>query len=192
MDGMKIRLATPRLILRPLEPQDAGPMFGYRSRPGVFRYQIWQPAGESEIREFIERQKNIALGTPGAWFTLAITLRDGGEMIGDAGMHFSDSDPGAVEIGITLSPARQKRGYAAEALQEILRFLLDTLGKDRITASVDPRNGPSIRLLERVGMHREAFFPGSMVIRGETVDDVVYALRLDEYKKGKNRGAPDG
>jgi RimJ/RimL family protein N-acetyltransferase len=183
---MKTRLATPRLILRPLEPQDSGPMFGYRARPDVFRYQIWQPADEMEIRAFIQEQQITAPGSPGAWCSLAITLRDGGEMIGDAGMHFSDSDSGAVEIGITLSPAFQKRGYAAEALQEILRFLFDSLGKDRVTASVDPRNSSSIRLLERVGMHREAFFPGSMVIRGETVDDVVYALRLAEYKKGKN------
>jgi RimJ/RimL family protein N-acetyltransferase len=180
---MKIHLTTPRLVLRPLEPTDAGAMFRYRSRPDVSRYQIWQPAEESEIRGYIERQKNIALDTPGTWFSLAITLRESGEMIGDIGLHFPEANTAEAEIGITLSPAFQKRGFAAEALGEAFRFLFFSLGKDRLTASVDPRNGPSIRLLERAGMRREAFFPGSMVVRGETVDDVVFALRKDEFIK---------
>jgi RimJ/RimL family protein N-acetyltransferase len=105
-------------------------------------------------------------------------------MIGDVGLHFHEAKPAEVEIGITLSPAFQGSGYAAEALQEVFRFLFFSLGKDRVVASADPRNLPSLRLLERAGMRREAFFRGQMVIRGETVDEVVFSLPKADFRKG--------
>ena len=160
-------------------------MFKYRCRPDVYRYQIWQPADESEIREYIEKQKTLAPDTPGTWFSLAITLRENGAMIGDVGLHFHEQDPAQAEIGITLSPAFQKRGFAVESLEAACRFLFLSKGKERITASVDPRNGSSIRLLERVGMRKEAHVRECMTIRGELVDDVVYAMRKDELKPTK-------
>ncbi|MGB7538915.1 MAG: GNAT family protein, partial [Anaerolineales bacterium] len=61
-------------------------------------------------------------------------------------------------------------------------------GKDRIYASVDPRNKPSIRLLERVGMRKEAFLPASMVIRGELVDDLVYAVKKADFRPSGGAG----
>jgi RimJ/RimL family protein N-acetyltransferase len=179
---MDTPIPTRRLILRPLQASDAGPMFAYRSRPDVSRYQIWQPANVSEIRDFIEKQKTLAFDTPGTWFSLAIVLRESGEMIGDIGLHFLEAKTDEMEIGITLSPAFQKRGFAVEALEEIFRFLFFSKDKDRITASVDPRNLASIRLLERAGMQKKAYFREKMVIRGELVDDVVYAVGKEEFR----------
>lgn len=178
---MNIRLLTPRLILRPLRPEDAAAMFGYRSRPDVFRYQLWRPADEAEIREYIGRQQRLAPGEPGTWYSLAIERREGGGMIGDAGLHFPDGNPDEVEIGITLSPEFQRRGFAAEALREIFRFCFHMLAKTRITAGADPRNLASVRLLERMGMTRTAYVRACLEVRGELVDDVRYAVRKDDY-----------
>jgi RimJ/RimL family protein N-acetyltransferase len=180
---MEIRLSTPRLILRPLEPPDAGALFRYRSLPDVWRYQIWRPADESEVRAFIAGQRQTAPDTPGTWYSLAITLREGGEMIGDVGLHFHEAKPAEVEIGITLSPVFQGRGFAAEALQEVFRFLFFSLGKDRVVASADPRNLSSLRLLERAGMRRGALIRGQMVVRGETVDDVIFSLLKADFRE---------
>jgi RimJ/RimL family protein N-acetyltransferase len=178
---MTFSLSTRRLILRPLKPEDADLMFRYRSRPVVWRYQIWRPEDISEIHAFIEKQKVLLLDTPGTWFSLAITRRESGEMVGDLGMHFPEEENSGVEIGITLDPEYQKRGYAAEALDAAFRFLFFSLGKDRVYASVDPRNTASIRLLEGRGMRKVSCLTGSLVIRGERVDDYIYALRRDEY-----------
>jgi RimJ/RimL family protein N-acetyltransferase len=179
---MEILLSTRRLILRPLRAEDTETMFRYRSRPDVSRYQVWQPADISEVRAFIEKQSGIAPGARGTWVNLAMTLRDTGIMAGDVGLHFPEIESTQMEIGITLSPAFQRRGLAAEALEEVCRFAFFTLSKDRIYASVDPRNKPSIRLLERVGMRKEAFLPASMVIRGELVDDLVYAVKKADFR----------
>jgi RimJ/RimL family protein N-acetyltransferase len=185
---MEILLSTRRLILRPLQAGDAETMFRYRSRPDVSRYQVWQPADESEVRAFIEKQSGLAPGARGTWYSLAMTLRENGILIGDVGLHFPEVEAAQLEIGITLSPAFQRRGLAAEALEEVCRFAFSSLGKDRLYASVDPRNKPSIRLLERVGMRKEAFLPGSMVIRGELVDDLVYAVKKSDFRPAGGAG----
>ena len=44
---MEILLSTRRLVLRPLQAEDAETMFRYRSRPDVSRYQSWLPAEKS-------------------------------------------------------------------------------------------------------------------------------------------------
>ncbi|MFN2299761.1 MAG: GNAT family N-acetyltransferase [Anaerolineales bacterium] len=181
---MTLSLLTPRLALRPLQPSDAGAMFCYRSRPDVWRYQIWKPAGEAEVRTFIEGLADADPGTPGTWLCLAITSRERGEMIGDVGLRFPEREAGSVEIGITLSPAAQKQGFAAETLEEVFRFLFLSLGIERIFASIDPRNSSSLRLMRRLGMRREAHIRGGRIIRGETVDDVIYAIRKKEFSAG--------
>ncbi len=181
-DPAPIRLTTRRLILRPLDPGDAAAMFRYRSRPEVYRYQLWLPADEAEIRAFIEKQARLAPGSPGTWYSLAVTLKEGGLMVGDIGMHFPAGDPGQAEVGITLSPAHQRRGFAGEALREVLRFLFEDMQQLRVYASVDPRNRPSVRLLEKVGLRKEAFLPGSLVVRGERVDDAVYSIHKSDFR----------
>ncbi|MGB7539708.1 MAG: GNAT family N-acetyltransferase, partial [Anaerolineales bacterium] len=131
---MEILLSTRRLNLRPLQAEDAETMFRYRSRPDVSRYQVWRPADISEVRAFIEKQSGIAPGARGTWYSLAMTLRENGMMIGDVGLHFPEIESAQMEIGITLSPAFQRRGLAAEALEEVCRFVFFSLGKDRIYA----------------------------------------------------------
>jgi RimJ/RimL family protein N-acetyltransferase len=38
--------------------------------------------------------------------------------------------------------------------------------------------------MRRMGMRREAHIRGGRIIRGETVDDVIYAIRKKEFSAG--------
>ena len=58
-------------------------------------------------------------------------------------------------------------------------FAFAAFGLHRITASVDPRNVASCRVLEKAGFVKEAHFRQSEWFKGEWADDVVYA-RLHE------------
>jgi len=91
-----------------------------------------------------------------------------------------------VEIGITLARGFQGRGFATEALRAVLGYLFSTLGKHRVFGSVDPRNAPSLALLERVGMRREAHFVESLWFKGAWADDVIYAMLRREYLAENN------
>ena len=69
-------------------------------------------------------------------------LLDGGKLIGDCGFRVVESDPAQAEIGATLAPEFQGKGYASEALRALLNYLFTTLKKHRVF-------GPSIRVTPR-------------------------------------------
>jgi RimJ/RimL family protein N-acetyltransferase len=182
-----MELATARLRLDALRREDAAALFAYRADPAVSRYQGWRPASPDEAMRFIERQQAVAFDTPGSWFQFALRLGDAGELAGDLGLHFVDAD--TVEFGVTLAPAQQGRGLAAEALHAVLALAFDALGRHRVFASVDPRNLACVKLLERLGLRKEAHFRESWRDGEAWADDAVYAMLASEWRA---RRAPMG
>lgn len=181
-------LVTPRLILRRLEPADAGVIHAYRADPEVARYQSWEPASAEEVEDYIKRLQGVALLTPGAWFQLGIVRRDTGELIGDCGIHARADEPRQVELGITLAPAAQRQGFAAEAMSALLDYLFTRTETHRVCCSVDPRNRSCLRLLEKIGLRREAHLVESLFLKGEWVDDVVFGVLRQEWKSRVEKG----
>ncbi len=90
-------------------------------------------------------------------------------------------DPRQVEIGFTVAPAHQGRGFATEAVLGILAYLFECVHKHRVFASVDPRNVASMALLKRVGMRQEAHYRESLWFKGGWADDVVFGILESEW-----------
>lgn len=164
-----MEIVTRRLRLDALRAEDAPALFAYRSDPAVSRWQGWKPAAEADAARFIAEQENVAPDMPGAWWQRAIRLRGTGELVGDLGLHFlADA---TVELGITLAPARQRQGYAREALEVMLDFTFGGLRKRHVIARVMPRNFMCMRLLEGLGLKRYAV----------EQDEVVFALDAGQW-----------
>jgi RimJ/RimL family protein N-acetyltransferase len=58
-------------------------------------------------------------------------------------------------IGIALDPAQRGRGYGADALALLTRYLFETFTVERVEASTDLENIPAQRALDRAGFTRE-------------------------------------
>ena len=54
-------------------------------------------------------------------------------------------------------------------------------GFRRIIGRLDARNAASARVLERLGMRREAHFVESEFVKGQWTDEVVYAMLEREW-----------
>ena len=65
----------------------------------------------------------------------------------------------------------------------MLRLGFEELGLHRIIGRIDARNTPSARVLERLGMRREAHFVHNEILKGEWTDEVVYAMLEDEWRR---------
>jgi RimJ/RimL family protein N-acetyltransferase len=174
-----MEIVTARLRIDALHREDAEVLYAYRADPAVSRYQSWKPASVAEAGTFIEAQQRVTPDTPGSWWQRAIRLRDPAALIGDLGLHFTDA--ATVELGITLAPAQHHHGYAREALEMILDFVFGGLRKHRVFASVDPRNVACVKLLEGLGMRREAHFRESLRDGDGWADDLVYAMLEREW-----------
>ncbi len=175
-------LVTDRLIIRQLEPSDAEAFWAYKQLPEAVRFQTWRPKSLAEVERFVEEMHAVKPCTPDAWLQVAVCLKDSGVMVGDVGLHFLE-DTAQMEIGYTISPHHQRKGYATEAVRVILDYLFATLGKHRITASLDPRNAASAAVLEKLGFRREAHFRKSFYMDGEWCDDWVYAMLREEWQQ---------
>lgn len=174
---------TERLTLDRLRVEDAPALSRYRSDPDVARYQTWLPESVDEALDFIEGINDIEFDTPGSWFQFAIRHHGDSLLVGDLGVHFLEDEPRNVEIGFTVAPAQQGGGIGTEAVIALLDHLFGMLDKHRVSASVDPRNVPSIALLRCVGFREEAHFRESLWFKGEWVDDMVFAMLRSEWEQ---------
>lgn len=60
---------------------------------------------------------------------------------------------GAVEIGYSLMPAFHHRGYATEMMAAVIDHVSSDARVERVTAETIADNGPSQRVLDRLGFH---------------------------------------
>ena len=67
---------------------------------------------------------------------------------------FSPEDAGvsAVEIGYCIGAAWWRRGYTSEALSEVIRFFMEEVGANRVSARHDPENPNSGRVMRHCNM----------------------------------------
>ncbi len=173
-------IITERLLIRKLEILDREDFFKYRSLPEVYEYQSFIPKSISAVDDFISHIPSTP-NRPNTWFQLAIVKKDEGMLIGDIGIHFLE-DNAQVEVGYTLAPSYQGQGYAIEALKAVISYLFFNLAKHRITASVDPNNLKSIKLLEKLGMRKEGHFIKSFRMGDMWFDDCIYAILRYDWK----------
>jgi RimJ/RimL family protein N-acetyltransferase len=176
------QLETPRLVIRRFQDNDLAKLIAYRADPDVARYQMWETYNETQAKELIGSVKNKEPGEPGA-FQFALESKSFGELIGDLMLRADEHDKRLGEIGYTLAKHAQGQGLATEAMQALLKFCFETLSMHRLSATADPRNLPSLKLLERLGFRREAYFVKSLWFKGEWADDVVYALLKEGWLK---------
>ncbi|MFC4762651.1 GNAT family N-acetyltransferase [Dyella koreensis] len=176
-----MHLETQRLRIDALRDEDAEALFAYRGDPAVARYQGWWPASLADTEAWIGSQATMPAS--GHWYQRAIRLAGEDRLIGDMGVRLPVADE-AAEFGISIAPLHQGQGYAREAVRALLDWLLVEMKQRRVCASVDPRNQASVALLRSLGLRQEAHFRQSLQLRGEWVDDVVFALLATEWPSG--------
>ena len=63
----------------------------------------------------------------------------------------------------------------------VLRLGFEGLDLHRVCGRLDGRNAASARVLERLGMRREAHLVQNEIVKGEWSDEVVYAMLRHEW-----------
>lgn len=165
-------------MLRPIDAEDDEQIFAYRSDSEANKFQGWIPKKLDDVKEFISKNPR-EYNQPETWFQLVIIEKSTNKIVGDLGLHFIGIHQ--CEIGCTLAKDHQGKGLATEALKGVINHIFNDLEKHRIVASIDPLNIGSIKLMERLGFRKEAHFKKSLLINGEWVDDIVYALLREEW-----------
>lgn len=172
-------LETARLRLRPFEPRDLDDLYALESDVEVMRYGSHVPwtqraQAEAKLAEILDATRSA---TVCRW---AIAEHEADRMIGDCVLFSINREHARCEVGYSLFPAQQGRGFAREVVHRALRWAFDSLGMMRIEADSDPRNVRSCRLLERLGFQREGLLRQRWRIGGDVQDSVLYGLLKHE------------
>ena len=177
-----IVITSERLTLRYLMDSDIKNLLHYRSKPEIARYQFWEPYTEKDAFELIQKYKNGEPFLPGNWTQLGIVLTEDNKLIGDIALKIDGFQKHNGEIGFNLSPDYQGRGYATEAVKVLFDYAFEKLGLHRIIGICDARNEGSVKLMERIGMRREAHFKENVWFKGTWGDEYVYAVLKGEWE----------
>ncbi len=91
---------------------------------------------------------------------------------------------GLAEIGYALSTEFQRRGLMAGALRILLADLFERTAIRRVEARCAIDNRASQRVLDSVGFEREGLLRGYFVLRGQEIDNYLYAILKDDWESG--------
>jgi RimJ/RimL family protein N-acetyltransferase len=184
-------LRTERLSLRAYRSDDIENVVSMFGREDVSRYLNWEPMDREAATALVERRLHqTRIEHEGDGIVLVAEERDDGVFVGELMLRMSSEASRQGEIGWSVHPDMQGRGYATEGAREMLRVGFEELGLHRIVAECDPRNEASIRVMEKLGMRREAHHLDAMFLKGEWVGSLVYAMLEDEWRTLMDGRAP--
>jgi RimJ/RimL family protein N-acetyltransferase len=172
-----VELRTARLLLRPWRLNDAG-----------FAYERVQ---DPEFGRFILASlPNPYLFGHAEQFVANAVLRDwanepsfvfelDGRAIGDVSVRV-DAQHAIAEMGWGVAREHWGKGLMTEAAGAAMRWAFDTYDLARVYARCDAENVGSWRVMEKLGMRREAHLRGHRLLRGERRDELWYGILRSE------------
>jgi ribosomal-protein-alanine N-acetyltransferase len=170
-------LETERLRLRPFAESDMAeiaPLIGAREVAAT-TLRIPHPFNEQHFQHFLEHMQGEK--TP----NFAITLREGGALIGGIGFRIAPEHQHA-ELGYWLAVPYWRKGYATEAGHAMLRYGFRDLKLYRIFASHFGHNPASGRVLLKLGMRYEGCQRGHLHKWDQFVDSEMYGMLRQEWE----------
>lgn len=176
----RTELQTPRLLLRP---------YGFEDVADVFAY-----AADEEWSRFLTIPRPYRLRDAEAYVAQAV-LRDwavqplfsivlDGRNVGSVGVRVN-SQHRLGELGWGLARKHWGNGLIPEAAAAVIDWAFPAFELDKVCAQADARNTQSHRVMEKLGMTREACFRQHRLHRGERVDEVWYGLLREEWETRK-------
>jgi RimJ/RimL family protein N-acetyltransferase len=173
-------IETQRLRLRPFAISDFDALFAMQSREDVARFLYWDARSRAEVRNALEKKiASTAIRTETDALALAAVLPQTGELVGDFVLWLHGPEQG--EIGFIVHPDHHGRGYATEAGRVLLGLAFEGLGLHRVIGCAEARNTASARVLEKLGMRREAHFVENEWVKGEWQSELIFAMLHREW-----------
>lgn len=180
-------LVGSRVVLRPLVAEDYNQWHEVRTVNELWLTQ-WEPRripGQPDVVQSRQafssrcaaRQRERQLGT-GFGFGVFVGTR----LIGE--MNVSSLQRGPFQnayVGYWVDQRMAGRGYIPEALVVAMEFAFEELRLHRLQIAIIPRNGPSRRVVEKLGIRLEGMAERYLEINGVWEDHLRYAITAEEW-----------
>jgi RimJ/RimL family protein N-acetyltransferase len=170
-------IRTARLLLREHREEDFDDIHAYAAIPEVSCFMVWGPNTLEDTRKYLDLQ--IAQQQQWPRDHVGLIIERDGVAIGSIRMDLQGDE--TADLGYTLHRDHWRQGLATEASAAILQVAFGILGLHRVWATSDVENTGSFRVMEKLGMRREAQFRQDTLVRGAWRDNYLYAILADEW-----------
>lgn len=190
MSSTGVAADTPRLRLVPLNLTDVDAACAALSDPAVYAFIPEDPPCDAAAlgRRWARYLRGPAdESADEQWLNATVWTRSPSQVIGtvQATVHPARR---TADIAYLLGSAFWGCGYGTEAVAALVAWLWHHTEVARIEATLDVRNVPSRRLLERLGFARVAFLPQADFFKGAASHEYRYALT--RVSDGPRRAVP--
>ncbi|WAL58771.1 GNAT family N-acetyltransferase [Thermocoleostomius sinensis] len=143
---------TQRLSLRQPVAEDAALIFKqYAQDPEVAKYTGWQPHQSiEETHKWLSRC--VSVWADASAFPYVLIRKKDAQLIGMVEIRFNNFK---ADLGYVLARSEWGKAYMPEAVQVLTDWALEQDEIYRVWAVCDVENSASVRVMEKVGMHRE-------------------------------------
>lgn len=148
------QIKTHRLILRPWKKEDLEPLARMNADLRTMKFLPALLTHEESKERLAVYTRHIEDHGWGLWAVSAPGVSDFIGWIGLWPIGFDAHFTPAIEIGWRLLPEFWGQGYATEGAKAALQYGFDLLKLDAIVSITVPANVRSIRVMEKLGMHR--------------------------------------
>lgn len=169
-------LTTTRLIIRPFTGADVNAVHTYTSNAQVMTYIDDGALTLTQTQDFVHLQ----IGDDAKAF--AVVLSSTHQLMWHIIAHPWVAHR-TYELGWVFNPTYHGQGFATEAASAVMAYCFDHLDAHRVIATCQPENPASFRVMEKLGMRREAHFH-QCIARGNGVwwDEYFYAILASEWQ----------
>jgi RimJ/RimL family protein N-acetyltransferase len=176
--NMTLPIITERLILRNFTYGDIQDIIKIVSHPSVARITTNIKSNETAVRKYIDKLNSYQPFEKDKYYDLAIERKIDGKVVGLLGLMCEDHQQGL--IGWALGINYRGNGYVTEGARALILYGFSELHLHRIYAKTSHINTASWRVMERVGMRKEAHLREVEFRDGEWIDEFIYAVLADE------------
>lgn len=170
-----------KIQLREVKEEDWQSIHSYASIEEVCKYQPWGPNTEEESKAYVNDIIEDALVKPRTRYAYAIV--EEGSVIGVCELNIRDRTNERGEIAYILHPDRWGYGFASEAARTLLNFSFEELGLHKVSATCNPENNASKRVLAKLGMKKEGVLRDDLKMRDGWRDSLLFSILETEWTK---------
>lgn len=174
-------IQTERLLLREINASDLADVHEYASDPLVSRFEFWGPntpdVTENVVQGWLTQQQQW----PREEVNLGVEAVSVHKLIGVITLRMKDDANRGADFGFAFNRRYWNQGYATEAARAVIDAAFRMLNVHRVWAGCDTRNIGSYRVMEKLGMRREAHLRKDVWQKGEWRDSYRYAVLQEEW-----------
>ena len=173
-----INISSDRLLIKKFTEADIQHNVKHEMDPELMRY-IRDPISLEETTKKTKKCAEGWNGDEGDWTLFSVRLKGSNQYIGMVCFKYESIESDTVEIGWRLGHEYHGKGYATEAAQRVLDFIIDKIKPHKVVAYCIAENTASSNIMTKLGMEQEGHLRQCWKLRGNWQDSVIFGIILN-------------